>query len=158
VLVTHANAHALAPLERNKTDDVLRALAAGGGYIGASVYGPMLWDGDTTRKPGVDDYVRHVEYLAERVGIDHVGFGTDFGTGPDLATVAFERRTPRRWDRIDRFNEAFGEAIPERYLDEVRSHRDLPVVTRALEDRGWSDEHVRGYLGANFARIVAQIW
>ena len=158
VLITHANAYALSPLARNKSDDLLRALADNGGYIGASVYGPMNWDGDLTRKPTIADYLGHVEYLAEKVGIRNIGFGTDFGTGPDLATIAFERRTPRRWAGIDRFNQAFGEAIPERYLSEVRSHRDLPTITEALIERGWNEQHIRGYLGSNLQRLLAQIW
>lgn len=157
-LVTHANAHALSPLARNKPDDLIRALVAKGGYIGASIYGPMNWDGDAGRKPSIDDYLRHVDYLTELAGTENVGFGTDLATGADLPKIAFERTPPRRWDGINKFNEIFGEAIPERYLADVRSHADLPKVTAALAARGWPEARIRGYLGENFRRVLGTIW
>ena len=63
VLVTHANARALANLERNKTDDIIRAVVGSGGVIGASIYGPMCWDQNPARKPTIDDYIRHLEHI-----------------------------------------------------------------------------------------------
>lgn len=158
VLVTHANASAVTDLERNKPDDLLRALAAKGGLIGASIYGPMCWDGDEGRKPAIDDYIRHLEHIVEVVGIEHVGFGTDLSTGADLKKIAFERQTPRRWEGIDRFNRTFGEDIPARYLADCSNHRDLPKVTAALLARGWTDEHVTAYLGGNLKRVLGEIW
>ena len=56
VLATHANAKAIADLARNKSDELGRVLAEAGGIIGASIYGPMCWDGDTGRRP---DLVAH---------------------------------------------------------------------------------------------------
>ncbi|HKK30470.1 MAG TPA: membrane dipeptidase, partial [Alphaproteobacteria bacterium] len=146
-LVTHANAHALTPLARNKPDDLIKALTAKGGYIGASIYGPMNWDGDEKRKPTIDDYLHHVDYLCKVAGAENVGFGTDLSTGADLPKIAFERTPPRRWEGINSFNRIFGEAIPERYLAEVRSHADLPKITDALLKRGWPEHEIRGYLG-----------
>ena len=35
--------------------------------------------------PGkVDDMLRHIDYLVERVGVDHVGIGTDFNHGSGI--------------------------------------------------------------------------
>lgn len=158
VLVTHANPQAVTKLPRNKPDDLICALVAKGGLIGASIYGPMCWNGDIRRKPGIDDYVRNLEYLVDVAGIEHVSFGTDLGTGADLQKIAFERTTPRRWGGIDSYNQAFGETIPDRYLAEVRSHRDLPKITAALAARGWREEHVRAYLGGNLRRVLGTIW
>ena len=158
VLATHANAKAVTDLARNKPDDLIRAVAAKGGLIGASIYGPMCWDGDERRKPTIDDYLRHLEHLVEVAGIEHVSFGTDLSTGRDLQRIAFERATPRRWEGIDRFNRIFGEDIPSRYLADCSAHRDLPRVTAALLARGWREEHVRLYLGENLRRVLGTIW
>ena len=157
-LVTHANAHALNPLARNKPDDLIKALVAKGGYIGASIYGPMNWDGDEKRKPDISDYIRQLDYLCEVAGPENVGFGTDLATGDNLPKIAFERTPPRRWDGINKFNNIFGEAIPERYLADVRSHADLPKVTEALVAHGWSEAQIRGYLGGNLKRVLGTIW
>ena len=91
VLVTHANARALANLERNKTDDIIKAVAEKGGVIGASIYGPMCWDQNPARKPTIDDYIRHLEYIVNIAGFDHIAFGTDLATGASYQRMAFER-------------------------------------------------------------------
>lgn len=157
VLVTHANARALANLERNKTDDIIRLVAEKGGVIGASIYGPMCWDG-SDRKPTIDDYLRHVDYIANLAGPEHVSFGTDLATGANYQRMAFERGHWRRWEGINRFNRKFGEDIPARYLADCNKHSDLPKVTAALLERGWSEADVRGYLGGNLRRVLDRIW
>jgi membrane dipeptidase len=158
VLITHANARALANLERNKTDDIIRLVAEKGGIIGASIYGPMCWDQDPNRKPTTDDFFRHLDYLVELAGIEHIGFGTDLATGANFARMAHERGHWRRWEGINRFNRCFGEEIPARYLADCNKHSDLPKITAQLLQRGWSEDDVRGYLGGNFRRVLAGIW
>ena len=37
-------------------------------------------------------------------------------------------------------------------------HSDLPKVTEALVGLGWSEEHIKGYLGGNFRRVLDKIW
>jgi membrane dipeptidase len=158
VLITHANARAIANLERNKTDDIIRLVAEKGGVIGASIYGPMCWDGDPSRKPTIDDFLRHLDHLVEIAGIDHVGFGTDLATGMNYQRMAFERGHWRRWEGINRFNRTFGEDIPARYLADCNKHSDLPKITSMLRDRGWKDDDIKGYLGGNFRRTLDRIW
>jgi membrane dipeptidase len=158
VLITHANARALANLERNKTDDIIKAVAQKGGIIGASIYGPMCWDQNPARKPSIDDYIRHLEYIVEIAGIKHVAFGTDLATGANYRQMAFERSHWRRWEGINRFNRIFGEDIPSRYLADCNKHSDLPKVTEALVKRGWQEAQIRSYLGGNLRRVLDQIW
>ena len=158
VLATHANARALVDLPRNKSDDMIRAIARSGGVIGASVYGPMLWDGDTSRRPTIDDFVRHLEYLVEIAGIDHVGFGTDLPAAEDLAKTAFIAANRRLWSGISSYGDAFGHDIPARYALEANSHAKLPAVTEALVARGWRESDIAAYLGSNFARVLGEIW
>ena len=158
VLITHANARALANLERNKTDDIIKAVAEKGGVIGASIYGPMCWDQNPARKPTIDDYIRHLEYIATIAGFDHIAFGTDLATGASYQRMAFERSHWRRWEGINRFNRIFGEDIPSRYLADCNKHSDLPKVTEALVRRGWKEEQIRGYLGGNLKRVLDRIW
>ena len=87
VLATHANARSITPTLRNKSDDAIRAIAATGGVIGISIYGPMCWDGDSSRHPSLDDFMRHIEHAAALAGIDHVGLGTDLPAVADLGSV-----------------------------------------------------------------------
>lgn len=158
VLATHADARALVPLPRNKPDDVIKAIAAAGGVVGASVYGPMLWDGDTTRRPTIDDFVRHLEHIVEVAGIDHVGFGTDLPAAKDLTKTAFEAANRRLWSGISSYGDAFGHDIPARYPADANTHAKLPAITEALRRRGWRDRDIEAYLGGNFARALGEIW
>src|SRR3546814_20618398 len=82
VLVTHANPTTATDLARNKPDDLIRALVAKGGVIGASIYGPMCWNGDEHRKPAIVDYLRNPEPLVEVAGGPPGSFGTATATGP----------------------------------------------------------------------------
>jgi membrane dipeptidase len=158
VLATHADARALVDLPRNKSDDVIRAIAETGGVVGASVYGPMLWNGDTSRRPTIDDFVRHLEHIVEVAGIDHVGFGTDLPAARDLAKTAFEAANRRLWSGISRYGDAFGHDIPARYPLDANAHAKLPNITEALLARGWRPRDIEAYLGGNFARALGEIW
>lgn len=76
ITANHSNAYALTPHRRNKTDEELLAIAETGGVIGVT---PIRWmlNPIGTENAGIDDYVSHVDYIADLVGIDHVGVATD---------------------------------------------------------------------------------
>ena len=80
LVVSHAGVHALAPCSRNLTDDQIDAVGSSGGLIGIVFACPFLRadfkdDADTTPLGLVAD---HVRYVADRIGIEHVAFGSDF--------------------------------------------------------------------------------
>jgi membrane dipeptidase len=93
LVATHSNAHALCASTRNLTDEQLDAVAASNGIVGVNFAVAFLReDGqrlpETTR---LDEVVRHIDYIVRRIGIDHVGFGSDFdGAEPpaDLNGIA----------------------------------------------------------------------
>ena len=79
LVATHSNAHALCPSTRNLTDAQLDAIAATGGVVGVNfAVGFLRSDGRSDPATPLADIVRHVDYLVERMGIDHVAFGSDF--------------------------------------------------------------------------------
>jgi membrane dipeptidase len=80
LVATHSNAHALCTSSRNLTDAQLEAIRDSDGVVGVNFAVPFL-RADGRRVPdetGLDEIVRHVAYLAERMGVDHVAFGSDF--------------------------------------------------------------------------------
>jgi membrane dipeptidase len=79
LVATHSNAHALCPASRNLDDEQLDAVAASGGVVGVNFAVTFL------REDGLNDTAtplavvcRHVDHLVERMGIDHVAFGSDY--------------------------------------------------------------------------------
>jgi membrane dipeptidase len=79
VVATHSNAHAVSPSPRNLEDRELRAIAATGGVVGVTFSVPLLRpDGRFDTRTPIADVVRHVDHVADTVGIDHVVLGSDF--------------------------------------------------------------------------------
>jgi membrane dipeptidase len=79
LVATHSNAHALCAVSRNLTDRQLDAIRDSGGVVGVNFAVTFLReDGLNIPETPLSEIVRHVDYLAERMGIDHVAFGSDF--------------------------------------------------------------------------------
>jgi membrane dipeptidase len=71
--------HALAPTTRNLTDAQIDAVGASDGLIGiifgcGFVRADLADDADTP----LATIARHAAYVAERIGVRHVGLGSDF--------------------------------------------------------------------------------
>jgi membrane dipeptidase len=79
LVASHSNAYALCPSTRNLTDPQLDAIAASDGMIGLNFAVNFLRE-DAARDAStpLEVMVRQIDYLVERVGIDRVGFGSDF--------------------------------------------------------------------------------
>lgn len=160
VLITHANAEAVVDSPRNKSDEEIKAVAAGGGVIGTSIYGAMCWTGDPGQPPSLDDYLRQLDHIVDLVGPDHVGIGTDLPAVSDLTVVksVTEMTLARSAAFIGPYVEAFGNEIAGRYIRECPDQTGLVHITEALVDRGWDEAQIRGLLGENFLRVFGKIW
>lgn len=79
LVATHSNAHALCPVSRNLTDRQLDAIGESDGVVGIVFDVSMLRaDGHLDPDTGIDEIVRHTDYIAGRIGIDSVALGSDF--------------------------------------------------------------------------------
>ena len=79
LVATHSNVHALCPTSRNLTDRQLDAIRDSEGMVGVNFAVAFLReDGAEDEDTPIEDLVRHVDYLVERVGVERVGFGSDF--------------------------------------------------------------------------------
>jgi membrane dipeptidase len=80
LVASHSNAHALCRSSRNLTDQQLDAIGKSGGVVGINFAVTFLRE-DGVQLPdqtGLADIVRHIDYVADRIGVDHVAFGSDF--------------------------------------------------------------------------------
>jgi membrane dipeptidase len=112
LVATHSNAHALSESTRNVTDRQLDAIRDSGGMVGINFcVGFLREDGAPEVGTPLETIVRHVDYLAERVGIDGVGFGSDFDGAMIPTELGDASGLPRLVDALRRH----GYTEPELY-------------------------------------------
>ena len=170
VIASHSSARALVDAPRNMTDDMLRAVAKNGGVVQVNFFSGFddqnFWnaakaqgkeraaaeqkyvddmkaqgkevnyiemdriDREWTAKiprPPFKVLIDHIDHIAKVAGVDHVGLGSDF----DGVSGA----TPQGMD----------------------SAGDLPKITQALLDRGYSADNIRKILGGNLLRVFREV-
>jgi membrane dipeptidase len=162
VIFSHSGVKALADRPRNIDDDQIKACAARGGVIGVSSWGGMVLKKGQTERPTVDDFLDHIDYVAQLLGsVDHIGIGTDnsLGTYPDHA------HDP--WGHVDYFAPVTGDygkyitsnvRSPRRHVSGFSNYAEVVDLIAKLKQRGYSDLDVRKILGENYLRVFEEVW
>ena len=167
VIASHSSARALVDAPRNMTDEMLKAMTTNGGVVQVNFFNgfidedfrkaqlaqakdqaaavqayvdQMKAEGKTVNYVDEDRIEREwaakiprpplkslIDHIAKVAGIDHVGLGSDF----DGVSGA----TPQGID----------------------SAADLPKITQALLDRGYSPDDIRKILGGNLMRVFREV-
>jgi membrane dipeptidase len=111
-------------------------------------------------QPHAEDLIRHIEHAVNICGEDHVGLGTDGSiSGVPLTDAYREAFRKEVAARIKAGVSAPGESenvltiVPE-YNDPLRFNR----LAGDLSRRGWPASRIDKLLGANFARLFADVW
>jgi membrane dipeptidase len=81
VLATHSCMRTLCNHPRNLDDEQLDVLKATGGLVQVTIVSGFLKAKARASDLTVADIADHVDYAVRRIGIDHVGIGTDFDGG-----------------------------------------------------------------------------
>jgi membrane dipeptidase len=170
MIASHSSARALVDAPRNMTDEMLRAVTKNGGVVQVNFFNgfddadfrkameaqskeqaaaiqkytdqlkaegkPVNYvdidriEREWTAKiprPPLKSLIDHIDHIAKVAGIDHVGLGSDF----DGVSGA----TPQGMD----------------------SAADLPKITQALLDRGYSADDIKKILGGNLMRVFREV-
>jgi membrane dipeptidase len=170
VIASHSCARALVNRSRNMSDEMLRAVARNGGVVQVNFFsgfldehfskamaaqrkeiaaaveqylGKLKAEGRTVTlldvdyverewsakipRPPLSSLVDHIDHIAKIAGIDHVGLGSDF--------------------------DGVSGATPEG----IDSAADLPKITQALLDRGYSAADIHKILGGNLLRVFREV-
>ncbi|MDH3225264.1 MAG: dipeptidase [Gemmatimonadota bacterium] len=150
VLFTHSNSRTLSGGHpRTKTDEAIRAMAATGGVMGITGVRMFVKDREPTT---IEDYVNHFDHVRDLVGIEHLGVGSDVDLHgyDDMPADEYAALKANYKDSY-----AFRDKID---IDGVDHPKRMFDLTEALLRRGYTDDHVRGVLGANFQRVLSEIW
>lgn len=151
VIATHTTARGVFAHDRGKTDDVLKALASTGGVIGI-VTVPFFMA--PARTADLNTWADHVEYVAELVGVQHVGIGTDWPMPGPMFSL----------ELVADFAQKNGFRGAEHQIDDTGytlkgfdDYRDMVNLTRVLVARGWNDEDIKAVLGNNALRVFRDV-
>lgn len=149
VVFSHANPLALVDHGRNITDEQIRACADTGGVVCISGVSRFLG----VEQPSADDIARHMAYVAERVGPQHVGLGLDIGFGePGLNDDPPPPFDPAHWWPLA---EGYGDGIRQMRYAPLDTWRQMPDALRRM---GMGTDDIDAMLGGNMARVARQVW
>lgn len=150
VSITHANPSSWHKVARNKSDEVLKALAARGGMLGFSLYPLHLAGGSACT---LESFTAMVAETATKIGVDHIGFGSDLCQGQPDSVVEWMRNG--RWTKGGA-NIGLGKAVfpPQPYW--FHDNRDYPLIREGLAGRGFTTAEVDKIMGRNWYRFFAE--
>lgn len=158
---THSNCGALVPNPRNIDDEQIRACIARGGVVGLVSWGPLCMRPNTTRRPTLDDFIDHIDHVAQLAGnAEHVGMGTDISIG----TYPLHEHDPFGAPPYPVFTQRYNEHVTadirsrERNVEGFDDYAQIVDVADRLLARGYSERDVRGILGENFLRVFEEVW
>jgi membrane dipeptidase len=152
VVASHSGAVAVHHHIRSKPDEVVRAIADSGGYVGVCSVASFLG-----RSGDLVAMIDHIEYLVKRFGAEHVAIGTDLAYIPQGAE-AEHRKMGRRPGRRPRYESFWPPgALP------TASHPSLawtnwPMFTVGLVQRGICDVDIQKILGGNVMRVARAVF
>jgi membrane dipeptidase len=176
VIASHSGARALCNAPRNMTDDMLRAVAnsggpnSKGGVVQVNFFSGFVsqayWDAmkaqaperekavadakekaktegreftyadeekiqrsymDRIPRPPLSMLIDHIDHIAKVAGVDHVGLGSDF------------------------------DGVSGQLPEGLDSPTDLPKITIALSERGYSAADIQKILGGNLLRVFREV-
>ena len=149
VIFSHSNPLALAEHGRNITDEQIKACAATGGVVCLSGVSAFL--GSNT--PDATDMARHAAYVADLVGVQHIGIGLDISfRQPELNDNPPGDYDPVYWWPREA---GYNRAIARMEYTPVETWQLLP---QALGQVGMSPADVALVMGQNMVRVARQVW
>jgi len=150
VLITHSNARALVNGHpRTKPDEAILAMAKTGGVMGITGVRNFVRNTEPTT---IEHYIDHFDYVRDMIGVEHLGIGSDI----DL--YGYDAMPTEDYERLKagyKGSYAFRDRIDIEGIDHPQRMFDL---TEALIRRRYADNDIKGILGGNFARVLAEIW
>lgn len=150
MVISHSGCAALNQHIRCKPDEVIRAVADTGGYIGICCIPPFLG-----RTRDINAMLDHIEYAVKRFGAEHVAIGTDVAYTP-TTSAAQSQKIPRRARTRARFEYFWpdGALGGENPRQETLEWSNWPLFTVGMVQRGLKDDDIRRILGGNVLRVA----
>jgi len=135
IIATHSNCRAITDPsglnQRHLSNDTIREIARRGGVIGLNLFSKFLIPDSVNhsqRRATIDETLAHVEHVCDLLGhCASVGLGSDLDGG------------------------LTANDLPEG----INRPKDYELLANGLRDRGWSDEHLEGFMWKNWQRVLS---
>lgn len=141
LIFSHTNPRKFFDLDRNASDDHIRAVGARGGVIG--VNGALV--GATPPQATIEMFIDNVEYVVELSGIDSVAIGFDF------FKFIWDQWTPSQQAELVAYLTDIA------FVPDMNHHGHARNLTRRLIERGWQDRDIEKLLYGNWMRIFSEV-
>ncbi|MDT9598766.1 dipeptidase [Sphingosinicella rhizophila] len=157
IIVSHTGCRAVYDHPRNQPDEVLKAVADGGGVTGIFIM-PFL--GLDTLGPTRALVTRHIVHALKVAGEDHVGIGTDTSITPVLFDANYRAELRRFSD--ERTRKGIAAPLEDSGLPfttpGLNTPRRLEVIASDLAQAGVKDAVIEKVIGGNFHRVFRETW
>jgi membrane dipeptidase len=155
VLISHSGCAALYAHPRNKPDEILKSLADRGGYFGVYLM-PYLVASPTV--PTRQHVLDHLVHAINVCGSDHVGIGAD-GTIQEVVLTPAQKA---EFDADIARRKKLGIGAPGEdrypYVPDLSGPDHMQIIAAELARRGQPSSVIEKVLGANFQRVLGEIW
>ena len=142
IIASHVGAKGIWPTKRMASDELIRAVGEKNGVIGIEA-APHTTMSKTNMTHDIDSFMEHVEYVANMIGIDHVGVHHAFANALSIANTS-------------KAGVSYNEVPYVKYLENpTESSWNIP---RWLVKHGYSDEDIAKVLGGNAIRVLREVW
>lgn len=154
VLITHGSCRSIAKgVARAKTDESIKAVAKTGGVVGIPILRFMIKEKEPVF---IDDFLNHIDHVAQIAGIEHVGIGSDQG----LYTEDYGTKEWRK-SRLENAPAKYQTHTNEDYLltiEKLNHPFRTYDIAEGLLKRGYTDTQIKMVLGENFKRALKEIF
>ncbi len=146
IAITHANPSFWYKAIRNKSNDLLKALASSGGMLGLSLYPHHLKDGSNCT---LENFCEMTAKTAEIMGVKNIGIGSDLCINHPDSVVEWMRNGT--WTKTKNYGEGSKNTPgfpkqPDWFLD-ARGFNNLEI---GLNKIGFNEDETNGILGNNW--------
>lgn len=145
IAAPHSNARKICDSPRNLSDDQIKVIADNRVIIEISFSNSML---SSYRNPGLSEILKHFNYIADIIGIDHSGLGAYY-----LGQVPIIPLKPGWLKEVYTGSSSKVSQRPERLSD----MNCFPLITRGLLESGFSPEETTKILGKNYLRFFKEV-
>ena len=150
IAISHANPRTWRDTGRNKSDDVLKAVADSGGILGLSIYPHHMKEGSMTT---LEQFCEMAARTADLMGAERLGIGSDLCQDQPDSVVRWMRSGIREDENTPPPEGVRDVRFPD-MPSWFRSNEDIPGIARGLRAVGFSDREVAGIMGNNWYRFM----